>query len=318
MSESIPQRRPILSLAVHARDIGDREKLERAMGELIQSYPADEFRVESRDGQTVLCGMSELELEEICDHLIRRYKIPLDMGDPSVMYLETIRKPAEAEGKYIRQTGGSGNYGHCKIRLNPSKAGTGYSFVNEIRNGAIPAEFIEQIDQGIREALKGGILSGFPVVDVTATLYDGSSHDADSNAMAFRIAGSLAAKEAVRKASPIVLEPMMSVDVAVPEAYVGAILGDLNRRRGRIEAIEHRADLQAVRAIVPLAEMLGYARQMQDSARGTFDSSIRFARYEPAPRRGGEEAGATAGKPKGPRPLIDFAAPAPEAEIEGW
>lgn len=202
MSESIPHQRPILSLILSARDDGDHERLECALGELVRRYPAVEFRIEPLDAPTVLLGMSELDLENICYRLTQEYKIPLDVGETKVLYVETIRKASEAEGKYIRQTGGSGNYGHCRIRLSPREAGAGYSFVNEIRDGAVPVEFLEPIDEGIREALGSGILSGFPVVDVIATLVDGSCHDADSNAVAFRIAGSLAAKEAARKASP--------------------------------------------------------------------------------------------------------------------
>ena len=319
MTESIPRRRPILSLAVHARDNGDREKLERALVELTQLYPGDEFQFESRYGQTVLCGMSTLELKEICDRLILKYNIPLDVDDPSVMYLETICKPAEAEGKYIRQVGGSGNYGHCKIRLSPSVAGNDYEFINQIEAGVIPQHFIEPIDQGIRGALEDGILFGYPVIDVTATLYDGSYHDVDSNAMAFRIAGSIAAKEAARKANPVLLEPMMSIEIVVPETSLGRILDDLSQRRGQIEAIECRTGLRTVRAIVPLVEMLEYEKQMLESRRGMLDVTMRFARYEPVAHRngaGGEEAGITADKPRGPRPLIGFTAAEPEIELE--
>jgi elongation factor G len=263
--------------------------------------------------------MSESQLEQICDSVQEEWNIRLVKGEPKVIYHEAIRRSAEAEGKYIRQTGGRGNYGHCKIRLNPRTAGSGYEFLNEIRNGAIPEEFIEPINHGIREALEAGVLAGYPMVDLTASLYDGSWHETDSNAMAFRIAGSMAAKEAARRASPVLLEPVMSVEMNVPEEFLGTILHDLNQRRGRIESMEGRAGWRAMRAAVPLAELLGYARKMPESPRGKVESSVRFARYEPAARRDGDEGeqpGVTASLPGGPRPRIDFAAAGLEAEWE--
>ena len=221
------------------------------------------FRVHTdRDsGQTIISGMGELHLEIIVDRMMREYKVEANVGKPQVAYRETIRKSAEAEGKYIRQTGGSGNYGHVRIRLEPNEAGKGFEFINDIKGGVIPKEYIKPTEQGIKEALQGGILAGYEVVDVKATLYDGSYHDVDSNEMAFKIAGSMAFKEAARKASPVLLEPVMSVEVVVPEEYMGTIIGDLNSRRGRIEGMEHRAGSQVIKANVPLSEMFGYATQ---------------------------------------------------------
>jgi len=206
------------------------------------------------------------------------------VGEPKVAFRETIRKESDAEGKYIRQTGGSGNYGHFKIRLKPNEPGKGYEFINDIKGGVIPKEYIKPIDQGIREALDGGILAGFPVVDVVVSLYDGSYHDVDSNEMAYKIAGSMAFKEAARKASPVLLEPVMAVEVTVPEDFVGTIIGDINSRRGRIESLEHAAGSQLVKAIVPLKEMFGYVNDIRSSTQGRASYSMQFARYEEAPR----------------------------------
>jgi elongation factor G len=214
----------------------------------------------------------------------REHKVEANVGEPKVAFRETVRKNSEAEGKYIRQTGGSGNYGHCWIKLAPNEAGKGYEFVNDIKGGVIPKEYIKPIDQGIREALEGGVLAGYPVVDVIVTLFDGSYHDVDSNEMAYKIAGSMAFKEAARKASPVLLEPVMAVEVTVPEEFVGTIIGDINSRRGRIESLEHAAGSQLVKAIVPLKEMFGYVNDIRSSTQGRASYSMQFARYEEAPR----------------------------------
>jgi elongation factor G len=244
---------------------------------------------DQESGQTIISGMGELHLEIIVDRMMREYKVEANVGKPQVAYRETIRKESQAEGKYIRQTGGSGQYGHCKIRLGPNEAGKGYEFINDITGGSIPKEFIKPIDMGIREALEGGVLAGYPMVDVKVTLYDGSYHDVDSNEMAFKIAGSMAFKEAAKKASPVLLEPVMSVEVVVPEEFMGTIIGDLNSRRGRIEGMEHRAGSQVVKAIVPLANMFGYVNDMRSSTQGRATYSMHFARYEEAPRSVSEE-----------------------------
>ncbi len=210
------------------------------------------------------------------------------MGTPQVAYRETIRKPSDAEGKYIRQTGGSGNYGHCKIKVEPNP-GLGYEFSNDIKGGTIPKEYIKPIDMGIREALEGGVLAGFPMVDIKVSLYDGSYHDVDSNEMAFKIAGSLAIKEAARKANPVLLEPVMAVSVVVPEEFMGTIIGDLNSRRGRIENVEHSGGSQVVKASVPLKEMFNYATHMRSSTQGRATYTMHFSRYEEAPRAVSDE-----------------------------
>jgi elongation factor G len=232
--------------------------------------------------------MGELHLEIIVDRMMREYKVEANVGKPQVAYRETIRKNSQAEGKFIRQSGGKGQYGHVKIRLEPNPA-KGYEFVNEITGGSIPKEFIKPVDAGIKEALEGGVLAGYEMVDVKATLYDGSYHDVDSSEMAFKIAGSMAFKEAAKKASPVLLEPVMSVEVVVPEDFMGVIVGDLNSRRGRIEGMEHRAGSQVIRAMVPLSEMFGYATNMRSSTQGRATFSMHFARYEEAPRSVAEE-----------------------------
>jgi elongation factor G len=303
MSEYSSQKGPIIFVPVSPRNDGDREKFHRALSVVVQEDPSIRIKKESDDGPTNLSGMSEEHLKVICDRLLGEFKLQLDIGEPTVIYLETVRKSAEAEGKYIRHTGGAGNYGHVKIRVEPNEAGRGFEFVNDIKGGVVPWEYIKPTEQGIREALQGGVLAGYEIVDVKATLFDGSYHEVDSNEMAFKIAGSMAFKEAARKAAPVLLEPVMSVEVVVPEEHMGTIIGDLNSRRGRIEGMERRAGSQVIRALVPLAEMLGYGR-------GRFYHSVQFARYEAAPRRdwlGGDGAGVTANKPAGPKAGSGFA-----------
>jgi elongation factor G len=271
------------------------------------------------DGETVISAMGELHLESICDRISREYKIQLDVGEPKVIYLETIRKHAEAEGKYIRQVGGRGQYAHLKLRLEPRESGSGYEFIDEIKDGAVPSEFVEPVDLGIQEAMKGGVLAGHEMVDVRAVLYDGSYHVGDSNEMAFRIAGSMAFKEAARKASPVVLEPVMSVEVTTPEDFAGAIMGDLSRRRGWIEGMERRAGSQVIRAIVPLATMIGYAQHMRSITQGRPTYSMSFARYDEASGRdesGGDKVGVTANKPKDPKAGSGFAAAPLDEELD--
>jgi elongation factor G len=287
--ESITFAVPVISVAVEPKTKADQEKMGMALARLAQEDPTFKVHTDPDSGQTIISGMGELHLEIIVDRMMREYKVEANVGKPQVAYRETIRKHAEAEGKYIRQTGGRGQYGHAKIYLDPQPAGTGYEFVNDVTGGSVPKEFIKPIDQGIQEALEGGILAGYPMVDVKATLYDGSYHDVDSNEMAFKIAGSMAFKEAARKASPVLLEPVMAVEVVTPEDYAGVIMGDLSSRRGRIEGMEHRAGSQVIKAIVPLAEMFGYATHMRSSTQGRAEYSMHFARYEEAPRSVAEE-----------------------------
>src|SRR5947209_18578312 len=287
--ESIEFPTPVIAVAVEPKTKGDQEKMALALAKLSQEDPTFKVHTDPDSGQTIISGMGELHLEIIIDRMMREFSVEANVGKPQVAYRETIRRKSEAEGKYIRQTGGRGQYGHAKIRLEPQQPGAGYEFVNDIVGGVVPKEYIKPVDQGIREAMEGGVLAGYEMVDVKAILYDGSYHEVDSNEMAFKIAGSMAFKEAARKASPVLLEPVMSVEVVVPEEYMGDIIGDLNSRRGRIEGMEHRAGSQVIKAIVPLAEMFGYATHMRSSTQGRATYSMHFARYEEAPRSVAEE-----------------------------
>ncbi|HTZ98205.1 MAG TPA: elongation factor G [Terriglobales bacterium] len=287
--ESIEFAVPVISVAVEPKTKADQEKMGMALSKLAQEDPTFKVHTDPDSGQTIISGMGELHLEIIVDRMMREYKVEANVGKPQVAYRETIRKHSEAEGKYIRQTGGRGQYGHAKIRLEPNEPGKGYEFINEIVGGTVPKEYIKPIDQGMQEAMEGGVLAGYPMVDVKATLYDGSYHDVDSNEMAFKIAGSMAFKEAARKASPVILEPVMAVEVVTPEDFAGTIMGDLSSRRGRIEGMEHRAGSQVIKAIVPLSEMFGYATHMRSSTQGRAEYSMHFARYEEAPRSVTEE-----------------------------
>jgi elongation factor G len=286
VNESNTQIRPVICVAIRPRDENDRDKLQRALSDLRREDLTIRIASGNTDGEIIISGIGALHLEIICDRIVREYKIPLDVGEFKVINLETIRKPAEGEGKYIRQTGGRGQYAHVKIRLEPREVGSGYEFVDEIRDGAVPPKFVEPINIGIQEAMKGGVLAGHEMVDLRAMLYDGSYHDVDSSEMAFQIAGSMAFKEAARQANPVVLEPLMAVEVVTPEEFAGSILGDLSSRRGRIEGMEHRADRQVIRATVPLATMIDYAQHMRSITQGRVEYSMNFARYEQAPRGG--------------------------------
>ena len=287
--ESIEFPEPVIAVAVEPKTKNDQEKMSLALSKLAQEDPTFKVHTDPDSGQTIISGMGELHLEIIVDRMMREFKVEANVGKPQVAYRETIRKKGEAEGKYIRQTGGRGQYGHAKIRIEPNEPGKGYEFINDIVGGSIPKEFIKPIDQGIREAMEGGVLAGYEMVDIKVTLYDGSYHEVDSNEMAFKIAGSMGFKEAARRASPVLLEPVMSVEVVAPEDYAGTIMGDLSSRRGRIEGMEHRAGSQVIKAIVPLAEMFGYATHMRSSTQGRAEYSMHFARYEEAPRSVAEE-----------------------------
>jgi len=287
--ESIEFAVPVIHVAVEPKTKADQEKMGVALSKLAQEDPTFKVHTDPDSGQTIISGMGELHLEIIVDRMMREYKVEANVGKPQVAYRETIRKHAESEGKYIRQTGGRGQYGHVKIKLDPQEPGKGYEFINDIVGGTVPKEYIKPVDQGIQEALEGGVLAGYPVVDVKVTLYDGSYHEVDSNEMAFKIAGSMAFKEAARKASPVLLEPVMAVEVVTPEDFAGTIMGDLSSRRGRIEGMEHRAGSQVIKAIVPLAEMFGYATHMRSSTQGRAEYSMHFGRYEEVPRSVADE-----------------------------
>ena len=274
----------VISVAIEPKTKADQEKMGVALARLADEDPTFKVRTDEDSGQTIISGMGELHLEILVDRMRREHKVEANVGEPKVAFRETIRKKAEAEGKYIRQTGGSGNYGHCKLRVEPNTPGAGYEFINEIKSGSVPKEYIKPIDQGVQGALELGILAGYPIVDVKVTLYDGSYHEVDSNEMAFKFAGSIAFKEAARKASPVLLEPVMAVEVTVPEEHMGTIIGDINSRRGRIEGMEHAAGSQVIKAIVPLKEMFGYVNDIRSSTQGRASYSMQFARYEEAPR----------------------------------
>ena len=287
--ESIEFPAPVISVAVEPKTKADQEKMGIALARLAQEDPTFKVNTDPDSGQTIISGMGELHLEIIIDRMMREYKVEANVGKPQVAYRETIRKPSQAEGKFIRQTGGRGQYGHVKIKLEPQEPGKGYEFVNDIVGGSVPKEYIKPVDQGIKEAMEGGVLAGYEMVDVKATLYDGSYHDVDSSEMAFKIAGSMAFKEAARKASPVLLEPVMSVEVVVPDEFMGDIIGDLNSRRGRVEGVEHRAGSQVIKAYVPLSEMFGYATDMRSRTQGRATFSMHFSRYEQAPQSVAEE-----------------------------
>ncbi|MEG9434297.1 elongation factor G [Terriglobus sp. ADX1] len=287
--ESIDFPNPVIEVAVEPKTKADQEKMGLALAKLAQEDPTFRVRTDQTNGQTIIAGMGELHLEIIVDRMMREHKVEANVGKPQVNYRETIKSSSEAEGKYIRQSGGSGNYGHAKIRIEPNETGKGYEFSNDTKGGAIPKEYIKPIDQGIQEAMAGGVLAGYEMVDIKVSLYDGSYHDVDSNEMAFKIAGSMAFKEAARKAKPVLLEPVMAVEVTVPEDYMGTVIGDLNSRRGRIEGMEMVGGVQAIKATVPLSTMFGYATNLRGSTQGRGNFSMEFKQYEETPRAVSEE-----------------------------
>ncbi len=287
--ESIDFPTPVIQLAVEPKTKADQEKLGLAIQKLAQEDPTFRVNTDHETGQTILSGMGELHLEIIVDRMMREFGVAANVGKPQVAYRETIRKKAEAEGRFVRQTGGRGQYGHVKIRVEPLPPGTGFEFANEVFGGSIPKEFISPIENGIKEALEGGILAGFPMSDIKVMLYDGSYHDVDSSEMAFKIAGSMAIKEAARKAKAVLLEPIMTVEVVVPEEYMGDVIGDLNSRRGRIEGMELRGTTQIIKSMVPLSEMFGYATELRSRTQGRGSFTMHFGRYEEVPGSLAEE-----------------------------
>jgi elongation factor G len=274
---------PVISIAIEPKTKADQEKLANALQRLAMEDPS--FRVTSNEetGQTLISGMGELHLEIIVDRMKREFKVEGNVGQPQVAYKETISKNAQAEGKFIRQSGGKGQYGHCVIRLEPQERGKGFQFVNLMKGGVIPKEFIPAIDKGIQEAMLGGIVTGYPAVDVKAVLLDGSAHDVDSSEVAFKIAASMAFKDAARAADPQILEPMMSCEVVCPEEYMGGVIGDLNSRRGKILNMTVRHNLQVIKAQVPLAEMFGYSTALRSSSQGRATYTMEFSHYDPVP-----------------------------------
>jgi len=274
---------PVISLAIEPKTKADQEKLGMGLGKLMAEDPTFRVKTDTETGQVVIAGMGELHLEIIVDRLKREFNVEANVGAPQVAYKETVTKPSEGEGRYVKQTGGRGQYGHAKIRLIPRKPGEGYVFENEIVGGTIPKEYIKPIDQGIREAMTTGVLAGYPMDDVKIELYDGSFHQVDSSEMAFKIAGSMAFKDAAKKGHPVLLEPVMRVEVVVPEEYMGDVIGNITSRRGHLQSMEMRGGSQVINARVPLAEMFGYATDLRSRTQGRGSYSMHFDRYEPAP-----------------------------------
>jgi elongation factor G len=274
---------PVISVAVEPKTKADQEKMGVALNKLAQEDPSFRVRTDEESGQTIISGMGELHLEIIVDRMKREFGVDANVGAPQVAYRETIRKAVEQEGKYVRQTGGRGQYGHVWLKLEPMEPGTGYEFVNAIVGGVVPKEYIPAVDKGIQEQLQNGVLAGFPVVDVRVTLFDGSYHDVDSSEMAFKIAGSMGFKEGARKASPVLLEPIMKVEVVTPEEYMGDVVGDINRRRGIIQGMDDTPAGKVVRCEVPLSEMFGYATDLRSATQGRATYSMHFEKYVEAP-----------------------------------
>jgi elongation factor G len=281
--EAIQFPEPVIAVAVEPKTRADEEKLAASLARLAEEDPTFKVRFDNETGQTLISGMGELHLEIIVDRLLREFKVEANVGRPQVAYKEAIRRPARAEGQYIRQTGGRGQYGHVVLELEPLERGLGMEFVDKIRHGAIPREFISAVEAGIREAAEGGIVAGYPLVDFRAVLVDGSYHEVDSSEMAFKIAASLGFKEAAQKAQPVLLEPIMRVEVITPEAYMGEVIGDLNARRGRIVAMEQQGKARVIRVLVPLAEMFGYATAMRSLSQGRATYTMEPSHYEEIP-----------------------------------
>ncbi|GAA8949038.1 elongation factor G [Helicobacter pylori] len=274
---------PVIHIAVEPKTKADQEKMGVALGKLAEEDPSFRVMTQEETGQTLIGGMGELHLEIIVDRLKREFKVEAEIGQPQVAFRETIRSSVIKEHKYAKQSGGRGQYGHVFIKLEPKEPGSGYEFVNEISGGVIPKEYIPAVDKGIQEAMQNGVLAGYPVVDFKVTLYDGSYHDVDSSEMAFKIAGSMAFKEASRTANPVLLEPMMKVEVEVPEEYMGDVIGDLNRRRGQINSMDDRLGLKIVNAFVPLVEMFGYSTDLRSATQGRGTYSMEFDHYGEVP-----------------------------------
>jgi elongation factor G len=287
--ESMDFPDPVIQVSIEPKTKVDQEKMGIALSRLAQEDPTFKVKTDPETGQTIIAGMGELHLEIIVDRMMREFKVEANVGKPMVAYRETIRKKVEAEGKFVRQSGGRGQYGHVRLIVEPNEQGKGYEFINDIKGGVVPKEYIKPVDQGIQEALQSGVLAGYPVVDVKITLYDGSYHEVDSNEMAFKIAGSMGFKAGCEKANPVLLEPIMAVEVVVPEDYMGDVIGNLNSRRGRIENMEDRAGVKVVTAKVPLAEMFAYSTSLRGMTQGRGNYTMQFSHYDEAPRNVAEE-----------------------------
>jgi len=284
MLESITFPTPVIEIAIEPKTRAEQDKMAIGLNKLAEEDPTFQMHTDTESGQTIIKGMGELHLEVIVDRLFREFKVEANIGRPQVAYRETITKEASAQGKHVRQTGGNGQYGDVWIKVEPNERGKGFEFFNGIVGGVVPREYIKPVENGIREALDKGIIAGYPMIDVKATLYDGSYHEVDSSEMAFKIAGSLGVKAAVNKAAPIILEPIMLVEVTTSDEYYGDVIGDLNRRRGTILGMDNRGTMAVVRAHVPLAEMFGYVNELRSMTSGRASYSMEFAHYDPVPR----------------------------------
>jgi elongation factor G len=282
--ESIEFPEPVMSVAIEPKTKADQEKLSQSLAKLAQEDPSFKVSFNEETGQTIISGMGELHLDIIVDRLLREFKVGANVGKPQVAYKETIRGAAKAEGKFVRQTGGRGQYGHVYINIEPLEPGKGFEFENKVVGGAVPREYVSAVEKGIKEAVDRGILAGYPVVDIKAQLYDGSYHEVDSSEMAFKIAGSMAFKEAAKKAKPVLLEPIMSIEIVTPEEYMGDVIGDLNSRRGRILNIERRGNVQVIKSQAPLAEMFGYATGLRSKTQGRATYTMQFSHYDEVPK----------------------------------
>ena len=276
---------PVISIAIEPKTKADQEKLANAMARLAEEDPTFKIKQDQETGQTIISGMGELHLEIIIDRMVREFKVSANVGKPQVAYKETITKTVQCEARFVRQTGGHGQYGHVKLRLEPNDPGTGYIFESEITGGTVPNEYIPAVEQGIKEALDNGIVAGYPTVDIKAVLIDGSYHEVDSSELAFRIAGSMAFQDGARKALPVLLEPVMDVEVVVPEEYLGDVIGDLQSRRGKIEGIAQRPDAKLIAGEVPLSEMFGYATRLRSLSQGRAVYSMQFSHYSKMPQQ---------------------------------
>jgi len=280
---------PVIAVAIEPKTKADQEKMGMALGKLTQEDPTFKVHTDPETNQTIIRGMGELHLEIIVDRLVREFNVAANVGKPQVAYREAITRQSQAEGRFVRQSGGKGQYGHVKMRFEPIDGGIDFEFVNEIVGGSVPREFIKPVEQGVREAMENGILAGYPITGIRATLYDGSYHDVDSSEMAFKIAGSMAFQEGAKKAGPILLEPVMDVEAVTPEEFAGDVMGDLSRRRGKIQQMEDRGGAKAIRAQVPLSEMFGYATQLRSLTQGRASYTMQFASYDPAPKSVADE-----------------------------
>ncbi len=295
--ESMVFPEPVIDIAVEPKSKDEQTKLEIGLMKLAEEDPTFKVHTNPETGQTIIAGMGELHLEIIVDRLLREFKVEANVGKPQVAYRETAGKAVSSvEGKFVRQTGGHGQYGHCVINMEPLPAGTGYQFENKIVGGVIPKEFIPSVDKGIQEALESGVIAGFPTVDIKVELIDGSYHEVDSSEAAFKIAGSMAIKEALRRSAPILLEPVMAVEVVTPEQYMGDVMGNLSSRRGKIEGMEDRKNAKVIKAKVPLGEMFGYATDLRSATQGRATYTMQFSAYEPVPKNVADEVATKSGK----------------------